>query len=813
MQTHDSEQVRNGFGLPENRKRKRWAQTLDAIQKLSKALQGKDEGMDVDKSTSTVGAPDADSTVRPSAETAPSTSQKQDNDPTTSELPSLHDSHAIHEFFRRIRQRSHQEFIATQSQLGSAVPTEAVSHDPMKQIVEQSDKEMSVKEALAKGFRNYKVRLPKKKIPFELDPAIDTSVLYSLFANDVVDENQKDPPQTFINPHVSVRDALSVLTVPTDGNLALSALPSVPQASDRTVPLQAGMRNTPDTDISSSVKSEPNDLPGAGDVHMVQRANGDEVIEEKPSVYTLPPFWKLPIVVSKGYRGGYYVHGVKYVQMTTLIHNEALAVPLEVPIRLEIEGEIKTFTFNKLLLVNGIAINDPNQCGEISKIFTTSVLLILHSIAEHLLCNCGPNPLNPHAEIKLDCEPITVSAEQPPIVSHKPQYFAMASYNSLGSNEIFDPSKPSAPSPAISEPLPIFEDTKPCFQETPQSEQLLPLPQRPNIPLTARQKGLVVTHFDTGASLEELAVKFRVPIEAIEHIILNRAEVIRDQTAALMAENDMDDDRERIATGGRKRSKVRRTSFVGLNILMWRFFKDCRDNGIVLNGKLLKEHAMMISRQLGLENFKGSEGWLDAFKRRHRIDLKLMSGVPVNYEETDEDRMEDDHDDSQNSSKQFNISQVHSEGTTAALLDCVEKAVAPPKASVPPVAVVSIANTKPLDLNNLFGSNEGVPAAASVNGTPSSQASPARMHQQVFPLPPSDEKGFIAAVVKSAAVRVYDKELSSALETVRSYILSNDASAMPTFLELQMKLAAISREQSKRLREEHQNGDEPTLTT
>uniref|UniRef100_A0A1I7XKJ2 Nuclear receptor domain-containing protein n=1 Tax=Heterorhabditis bacteriophora TaxID=37862 RepID=A0A1I7XKJ2_HETBA len=83
---------------------------------------------------------------------------------------------------------------------------------------------------------------------------------------------------------------------------------------------------------------------------------------------------------------------------------------------------------------------------------------------------------------------------------------------------------------------------------------------------------------------------------------------------------------------------VRRTSFVGLNILMWRFFKDCRDNGIVLNGKMLKEHAMMISRQL--------EGWLDAFKRRHKIDLKMMSGVPVNYEENDEDmKMDEDGDD------------------------------------------------------------------------------------------------------------------------------------------------------------------------
>ncbi|KAK6050168.1 centromere binding protein B, DNA binding protein [Cooperia oncophora] len=223
--------------------------------------------------------------------------------------------------------------------------------------------------------------------------------------------------------------------------------------------------------------------------------------------------------------------------------------------------------------------------------------------------------------------------------------------------------QPSAPSPAVSESLPIFEDRKPFDQSEPRpQEPPLPTP-RSNIPLTARQKGLIVTHFDTGASFGELAAKFRVSIEDIEYIILNRAEVIRDQTAALMADNDMDDDRERIVSGAKKRSRVRRTSFVGLNILMWRFFKDCRDNGIVLNGKLLKEHAMMISRQLGLENFKGSEGWLDAFKRRHRIDLKLMSGVPVNYEETDDDRMEDDHDDNQNISRQFNaFQQVHREG-------------------------------------------------------------------------------------------------------------------------------------------------------
>ncbi|KIH64474.1 centromere binding protein B, DNA binding protein [Ancylostoma duodenale] len=308
------------------------------------------------------------------------------------------------------------------------------------------------------------------------------------------------------------------------------------------------------------------------------------------------------------------------------------------------------------------------------------------------------------------------------------------------------------------------------------SEDVKPAAEFPTISLSARQKGLVVTGFDTGASIEELSLKFGVPTEVIESIILDRAEVIRDQTAALMAETEDERDKQ-LLQSARKKNRVRRTSFVGLNILMWRFFKDCRDNGIVLNGKLLKEHAMMISRQLGLENFKGSEGWLDAFKRRHKIDLKNMSGVPVNYEETDDDKMEEDHDD----------------GTTAALLDCVEKASA-----AAPGAVASISSTKPLDLGNLFNSADGAVAEPSsncsrnmVNG--GAHVSSLRVPSQISITPSTslDENGFIAAVVKSAAISVHDKELSSALETIRSYILANDASAMPAFLELQMKLAVL----------------------
>ncbi|EYC44249.1 hypothetical protein Y032_0467g1992 [Ancylostoma ceylanicum] len=773
----------------QRRKRRTRVECQNAIQLLAKALKIESES---DASTSVNGDQIAESAFQLFSKKNVSagsgiTSDTRGSTPTPEEqereeLPSINDPSAIQDFFWKNRSRKLRDFVSVRrpheidGQGDSSIP----SDHPMRKILEHSDKDMSVKEALAKEFRNYKVRLPKKRIQFSVDPTIDPSVLYSLFANDSVDENSIVTPST---PSVTtVRDALTALANVSDAAGASSTAST-----------------TSETDTVKMIKAEPGDSLNESNTLIKIGPASYNIDKAHQSVYSLPPFWKLPLIVSKGYRGIYYVQGIRYVQLTTLMKDGALAVPLDVPMGFDLEGQVATFTLNDLLLANGIAINDPKDCKELCRILTPSVFLIQHAIADHLLWNCGPNPLNPLATLCLEHYLISISRDLPPFACHKLQYFELGLNGWYGHNEVFDPCTPGPHSPPASASSFVSEDVKPAVE-------------LPAISLSARQKGLVVTSFDTGASIEELSLKFGVPTEAIESIILNRAEVIRDQTAALMAETEDERDKQ-LLQSARKKNRVRRTSFVGLNILMWRFFKDCRDNGIVLNGKLLKEHAMMISRQLGLENFKGSEGWLDAFKRRHKIDLKNMSGVPVNYEETDDDKMEEDHDDATMASAstssepvaiphEINISQIQSssEGTTAALLDCVEKASA-----AAPGAVASISSTKPLDLGNLFSNTNGAAVEPSpncsknmVNGV--GHAHPVRLPSQLSITPSSslDENGFIAAVVKSAAISVHDKELSSALETIRSYILANDASAMPAFLELQMKLAVISREQNKR---------------
>ncbi|MFH4981400.1 hypothetical protein AB6A40_008109 [Gnathostoma spinigerum] len=135
--------------------------------------------------------------------------------------------------------------------------------------------------------------------------------------------------------------------------------------------------------------------------------------------------------------------------------------------------------------------------------------------------------------------------------------------------------------------------------------------------LMVSEKILMIADFDAGMLPHELEAKYDVSKIMVADVLRNRISIIRQQASSLS---------DRISM------KRRRTNFVGLNILMWRYFCECRDRGLILNGRQLKEHALTIARQLGLHNFKGSEGWLDSFKRRHNIDLKTMSGHAVLYE-------------------------------------------------------------------------------------------------------------------------------------------------------------------------------------
>ncbi|XP_054631460.1 tigger transposable element-derived protein 4-like [Dunckerocampus dactyliophorus] len=75
-----------------------------------------------------------------------------------------------------------------------------------------------------------------------------------------------------------------------------------------------------------------------------------------------------------------------------------------------------------------------------------------------------------------------------------------------------------------------------------------------------------------------------------------------------------------------RKRKVRKTANDELNAILYEWFKDSTARQLPVSGPLLQEKAKEIATQLQLDEFKASNGWLDAFRRRHNVIFGKMNG-------------------------------------------------------------------------------------------------------------------------------------------------------------------------------------------
>ncbi|GMS88828.1 hypothetical protein PENTCL1PPCAC_11003, partial [Pristionchus entomophagus] len=294
--------------------------------------------------------------------------------------------------------------------------------------------------------------------------------------------------------------------------------------------------------------------------------------------------------------------------------------------------------------------------------------------------------------------------------------------------------------------------------------------------LSVTEKILLISDYDGGIPEDQLALKYRVPVDKIPGIIRLRVPLIREQTRVFMERR-----RSSMRLSAIRALPVRRTNFVGLNIMMWRFFKDCRDRGIALTGRQLKEHAMTIASQLGLTNFKGSEGWLDAFKRRHKIDLRTMTGEAVNYESDPDGNIvctsadgADDDDCSYDETTRSSSSPMAGDNPTDQLLASV-------------TAIVN--NEVPVHLPMM--EDDGDRMGEGRAGSSGLQAfQPNYDDPRMAPDFRIDESSLITNIIRSTAVHVPNPEVARALDILRSYIVIHDPAAIGFFVDLQTRLAS-----------------------
>ncbi|XP_041471253.1 tigger transposable element-derived protein 4-like [Lytechinus variegatus] len=75
-----------------------------------------------------------------------------------------------------------------------------------------------------------------------------------------------------------------------------------------------------------------------------------------------------------------------------------------------------------------------------------------------------------------------------------------------------------------------------------------------------------------------------------------------------------------------RKRKLRKTANDELNAILYEWFKDSTTRLLPVSGSLLQEKARQIAVELQLEDFKASNGWLEALRRRHNIVFGKMIG-------------------------------------------------------------------------------------------------------------------------------------------------------------------------------------------
>lgn len=113
----------------------------------------------------------------------------------------------------------------------------------------------------------------------------------------------------------------------------------------------------------------------------------------------------------------------------------------------------------------------------------------------------------------------------------------------------------------------------------------------------------VIRESSRGLSQRALALKFNCSKTQIQNILKNRDRLLREWKEG---------GSQFVKRKGKQRNE-------NVNNFVWEWFKEARAKGLPLSGPILQEKAREFAAFFNVEKFNGSNGWLDSFKKRHKI--------------------------------------------------------------------------------------------------------------------------------------------------------------------------------------------------
>ena len=75
-----------------------------------------------------------------------------------------------------------------------------------------------------------------------------------------------------------------------------------------------------------------------------------------------------------------------------------------------------------------------------------------------------------------------------------------------------------------------------------------------------------------------------------------------------------------------KRRRLRTGAHEALDAAVFKWFFNMRIQNVPLSGGIIQEKASIYAKELNIENFRASDGWLRRWKERRNITFKTISG-------------------------------------------------------------------------------------------------------------------------------------------------------------------------------------------
>ena len=120
---------------------------------------------------------------------------------------------------------------------------------------------------------------------------------------------------------------------------------------------------------------------------------------------------------------------------------------------------------------------------------------------------------------------------------------------------------------------------------------------------TLNEKCKALKDIEKGLSNKDASRKYGVPPNAISTWIKNKGKYFK-----ALEDNCSS-----------KKRKLRESDFEKLDNVVFRWFFSKQSQNIPIDDNLIKEKAITYAKELGYNNFHGSAGWLDRWKKREMI--------------------------------------------------------------------------------------------------------------------------------------------------------------------------------------------------